>query len=126
MDAGIDESLQRPGIGIVIRDCHGLVMASCAQGLDSLLSPPIAEALAILRCLKLAIETGLLAICVESDAHAELVERTDVASLAFVSRKANQVAHWLAKFGLSFINEFVLLEDCPLCVESLVLDDCPA
>ncbi|KAL5733291.1 hypothetical protein ACOSQ2_032983 [Xanthoceras sorbifolium] len=98
-------------------------MASCAQGLDSLFSPPIAEALAILHGLNLAIDTGLLPICVESDAEVILVEMGDVESLAFVYWKANQVVHHLTKFGLTFINEFVWLEDCPLCVEPLVLDD---
>ncbi|KAL5800058.1 hypothetical protein ACOSQ4_032942 [Xanthoceras sorbifolium] len=144
-------------------------MASCAQGLDSLFSPPIAEALAILHGLNLAIDTGLLPICVESDAEVILVEMGDVESLAFVYWKANQVVHhltkfgsvvqwaasfmgdfvveqpvkvgglrckdikWkppnsvvhpLAKFGLTFINEFVWLEDCQFCVVPLVLNDC--
>ncbi|KAL5859471.1 hypothetical protein ACOSQ4_000767 [Xanthoceras sorbifolium] len=67
-DARIDESLQRTNIGLMIRDSRGLFMTSYAQGLDSLFCPPIVEALAILRSLKLAIEMGLLSICVESDA----------------------------------------------------------
>ncbi|KAL5787310.1 hypothetical protein ACOSP7_004259 [Xanthoceras sorbifolium] len=66
-DTGVDESIQPTCIGVVLRDSRGLIMASCAQGLDSLFSPPIAKALAILRCLNLAIETGLLPVCVESD-----------------------------------------------------------
>ncbi|KAL5782002.1 hypothetical protein ACOSP7_007031 [Xanthoceras sorbifolium] len=33
------------------------------------------------------------------------------------------VAHCLAKFSLSFINNFVWLKDCPLCVTNLVLND---
>ncbi|KAL5808217.1 hypothetical protein ACOSQ3_028908 [Xanthoceras sorbifolium] len=37
---------------------------------------------------------------------------------------ANQVAQRLTKFGLTFFNDFVYLEDYPLCVESLVMNDC--
>ncbi|KAL5780356.1 hypothetical protein ACOSQ2_011093 [Xanthoceras sorbifolium] len=36
----------------------------------------------------------------------------------------NQVAHCLEKFDLTFIDDFVWLEDCPLCVKPLILDDC--
>ncbi|KAL5790740.1 hypothetical protein ACOSQ2_005628 [Xanthoceras sorbifolium] len=54
-DVSTDEVFQRTGIGIVIRDCFGRVLVSCAQGLDSLFSPPIAEAIAILCGLNLAI-----------------------------------------------------------------------
>ncbi|KAL5784911.1 hypothetical protein ACOSQ2_007303 [Xanthoceras sorbifolium] len=40
-----------------------------------------------------------------------------------VKRKPPNVAHCLAKFSLSFINNFVWLKDCPLCVTNLVLND---
>ncbi|KAL5802996.1 hypothetical protein ACOSQ4_031301 [Xanthoceras sorbifolium] len=67
-DAGVDVSKGHIGIGVVIRDHRGFVVALCAQGLDSLFSPSIAEALAILRGVKLAIDNGLSLFCLESDA----------------------------------------------------------
>ncbi|KAL5745280.1 hypothetical protein ACOSP7_026426 [Xanthoceras sorbifolium] len=122
-------------------------MASCVKGFDSLYSPPIAEALAILCGINLVIETGLLPVCVESDAEfvvnlisskAALISEIGVvieeilhllamhlvSSARFIPKVANQVAHQLAKFDLSFVNEFVWLEDCSLYVENLVLNDC--
>ena len=42
-------------------------------------------------------------------------------SINFVPRLANNVAHDLAKLALSYMGEFFWLEECPLCVESLVL-----
>ncbi|KAL5750380.1 hypothetical protein ACOSP7_024983 [Xanthoceras sorbifolium] len=146
-DASIDDHKNCTGLGVIIRDSRGLVMASCVKGFDSLYSPPIAEALAILRGITLAVETGLLLVCVESDTEFVvnlitskaapiseigvvieeillLISMHPVYSVRFIPRLANWVAHWLAKFGLSVVGEFVWLEDCPLCVENLVLNDC--
>ncbi|KAL5817062.1 hypothetical protein ACOSQ3_025440 [Xanthoceras sorbifolium] len=146
-DASIDDHKNCTGLGVIIRDSRGLVMASCVKGFDSLYSPPIAEALAILRGITLAVETGLLLVCVESDTKFVvnlitskaapiseigvvieeillLISMHPVYSVRFIPRLANWVAHWLAKFGLSVVGEFVWLEDCPLCVENLVLNDC--
>ncbi|KAL5792170.1 hypothetical protein ACOSP7_000764 [Xanthoceras sorbifolium] len=108
----------------MIRDSRGLFMTSYAQGLDSLFCPPVVEALAILRSLKLAIEMGLLSICVESDAKVVIVEEYNVVSLVFVPQKTNQVAHRFTKFDLTFINDFIWLEGCPLSVKQIALDDC--
>ncbi|KAL5769450.1 hypothetical protein ACOSP7_013604 [Xanthoceras sorbifolium] len=67
-DAAVDEFNGRASIGVIIRDCHGLVMASCAQGFKASYSPPIAEALAILRGLRLIIDSRLVPVRLESDA----------------------------------------------------------
>ncbi|KAL5772887.1 hypothetical protein ACOSP7_012496 [Xanthoceras sorbifolium] len=134
------------GLDVIIRDSSGRVMACCAQGLNVYFPPPIAEALAIRRGLLLAIETGSSRVCIESDAAFVvnlivnrnffsrigviiadillLFNSLEVVSVAFVARKANHVAYRLAKFGLSFIDDFVWLEDCPLCVENMVLNNC--
>ncbi|KAL5794121.1 hypothetical protein ACOSP7_002715 [Xanthoceras sorbifolium] len=124
-DASIDDHKNRTGLG-VIRDSRGLAMASCVKGFDSLYSPPIAEALAILRGITLAVETGLLPVCVESDAEFVvnlitskatpiseigvvieeillLITMHPVYYVRFISRVANQVALRLAKFGLSIV-----------------------
>ncbi|KAK2650956.1 hypothetical protein Ddye_018445 [Dipteronia dyeriana] len=58
-DAAINGSLGRVGIGIIIRDSAGHVMASSSQSLRSVLSPQSAEAVAILRGLQLARDSGL-------------------------------------------------------------------
>ncbi|KAL5794882.1 hypothetical protein ACOSP7_003476 [Xanthoceras sorbifolium] len=122
-------------------------MACCAQGIDVYYSPPIAKALAIRRGLLLAIETGFSRVCIESDVTAVVnlvINRSPILSeidivitdiillfnslkiifILYMARKANHIAYRLAKFGLLFIEDFVWLEDCPLYVENLVLNDC--
>ncbi|KAL5823827.1 hypothetical protein ACOSQ4_021727 [Xanthoceras sorbifolium] len=124
-----------------------IVLASCAQGLDSCFSPQIAEALAIKLGLSLTIEIDFTRVCLESDASAvvnlitfccqrlseidiviadilSLLNSLESVSVSFVAREANRIAHRLAKFGLSFVDGYVWLEDYPLCVENLVLNDC--
>ncbi|KAL5745130.1 hypothetical protein ACOSP7_026276 [Xanthoceras sorbifolium] len=105
------------------------MLTSCAQGLDTCFSPQIAEALAIKRGLTLAIEIGFTCVCLESDASAVVnlitsrcqpLSEISSVSVSFVAREANRVAHRLAKFGLSFVDDFVGLKDCPFCVENLV------
>ena len=56
----------------------------------------------------------------------EMLRRSKVSAINFVSRLANNVAHSLAKLALAFEGESVWLEDCPLAVEHLVWGDCPS
>ncbi|KAK3183280.1 hypothetical protein Dsin_030566 [Dipteronia sinensis] len=67
-DAVINTAGCLVGIGIVIRDWEGFVMASCSQKIDATFSPQVVEATAILRSLQFAIDTGLYPCKVESDA----------------------------------------------------------
>ncbi|KAK3223637.1 hypothetical protein Dsin_010662 [Dipteronia sinensis] len=70
--------VERIGFGIVIRDATGFVMASGSQSAAATYSPMVAETDAILRGLQFAGDTGNVAV-------------------QYVPRKANQVAHFLAK-----------------------------
>ncbi|TXG46410.1 hypothetical protein EZV62_028092 [Acer yangbiense] len=54
-----------------------------------------------------------------------LLLNVNVASISFVPRIANKVAHGLAEFALDHACVSVWLDDCPLSVESLVLGDIP-
>ena len=148
IDATLNVHGQMSGLGVVIRDCNGQVMASLCSQLGVCYSPEIAEVLAIRRGLRLAMETGLVPVVLESDASVVvnaigsqdrssydvgiiihdiscLLRSPCFNSISFVPRLANKVAHGLAKLALRFVGESVWLEDCPLSVESLVLDDCP-
>ncbi|KAH7575778.1 hypothetical protein JRO89_XS02G0217900 [Xanthoceras sorbifolium] len=68
MDAAVDVSGLRIGLGFVIRDGHGLVLAAGSQPLHLYVSPQIAEALAILQVVRFASELGITPIMVESNA----------------------------------------------------------
>ncbi|KAK1571513.1 hypothetical protein Q3G72_018476 [Acer saccharum] len=145
-DAAIDTAGGRSGLGVIIRDCKGLVMASACYGISASLQPQIAEAMAIFRGILLAFSSGLLPALLESDALSVVNEinakepsfadvgvvvsdilgvlgGVRVLSVNFAPRDVNVVAHGLAKLALSYVGEWVWLEDCPLCVESLVLGD---
>ncbi|TXG69190.1 hypothetical protein EZV62_004125 [Acer yangbiense] len=148
-DATLDCRAKVTGIGVVIRDCYGHVMASLCQSFPGLLQPQTVEAVAVLRGFRLALEAGLCPASIESDSLSvvNLINSMDIlraeigvvlhdilamgsnsffSSVSFVPRLTNCVAHSLAKLSLSFEGEHVWLEDCPLAVESLVLGDCPS
>ncbi|KAL5756072.1 hypothetical protein ACOSQ2_020818 [Xanthoceras sorbifolium] len=55
------------GLGFVLRDSEGLVVAAGASGVDSNLSVVEAEALAILRGVELALDTRIKPFVVGSD-----------------------------------------------------------
>ena len=52
-----------------------------------------------------------------------LLDQVNIVSISFVPRLANSVVHGLAILALSHLGEFIWLDDCPLCVERLVLGD---
>ncbi|KAK1587034.1 hypothetical protein Q3G72_008784 [Acer saccharum] len=124
-----------------VRDRSGRVLASSCRNVKANYQPQIAEALAILDGLRLAVSRNWLHVVMESDALVVVqaiilkaspssevgvvVERFFVVSFLFVPRLLNKVAHGLAKLALTHDGESLWLEDCPLCVESLVLGDVP-
>ena len=145
-DAGINVVGRLVGVGIVIHDSEGFVMASSSQKIEATFSPQVVEAVAIYRGLQLAIDIGLTPCKIKSDAEVIvgwincknylcseigvviddihlLLEQVRCVSVNFVPRKANQVAHVLAKNGFSFIEDTVWLEEFPPCVSSLVSVD---
>ncbi|KAK1581615.1 hypothetical protein Q3G72_007412 [Acer saccharum] len=128
------------GLGLIIRDHSGSVMASSAQGFESKLSPDVAEATGILRGINMAMESGLLPLVIESDAqHVVNLINSDISvssdiglviydirdcmrhvrieSILFVPRTVNVVAHNLAKYALLNLGSQFWLDSYPPCVE---------
>ncbi|TXG48435.1 hypothetical protein EZV62_027729 [Acer yangbiense] len=66
-DAAIDVVSNKVGIGIIIQDFLGSVMASSVQMIAASYSPQLAEAFAIFRGLHFVEECGLLPYAIESD-----------------------------------------------------------
>ncbi|KAK1566722.1 hypothetical protein Q3G72_003368 [Acer saccharum] len=146
-DASLDACSHHIGLGFVIRDCVGAIMATNAQRVEVNLTPKLAEALAILRGFTFAIDSGLLPIINESDALdvfnlikygkaissdvglyvleiRELLLRHVGCVIVFVSRKANAVAHNIDKIGLSIVEDCFWMESYPPSVEQFVHVDC--
>ncbi|KAK2642149.1 hypothetical protein Ddye_023912 [Dipteronia dyeriana] len=127
-DAAIKGGQSRVGVGIVVRNHSGLMMGSSSQNIVAFFSPQVAEAMAILRGIRFAVDSGLLPAVVESDAKAvvELVNGgvgplADIGSvvldflsftsrflisISYVSRKTNMVAHSLTQLALSSDENF--------------------
>ncbi|KAK3205121.1 hypothetical protein Dsin_019167 [Dipteronia sinensis] len=59
---------QLVGVGIVIRNLNGQVLASSAQKFAACFFPSVAEASAILKGLRFVVDAGLLPTVLESDA----------------------------------------------------------
>ncbi|TXG73320.1 hypothetical protein EZV62_001899 [Acer yangbiense] len=124
------------GLGLIIRDPSGSVMASGAHGLELTLKPDVAEAIGILHGINLAMETCLLPLVVESDAQhvvnlinsdisvssdigliiydiRDCMRRVGIESISFVPMTTNVVAHNLAKYALLNIGSQLWLESYP-------------
>ena len=67
-DAALDVRGNVVGVGLVIWDRVGRVMATSAQRVVASFTPPVAEASTVLRGLQLAVDASLLPIEIESDA----------------------------------------------------------
>ncbi|KAK2642329.1 hypothetical protein Ddye_024092 [Dipteronia dyeriana] len=119
-------------------------MASSAQFVKADYSPQVVEAIAILRGLIIARDSGLLPCVVEFDAlvvnfiNSGVTPLSEVGlvihdiilflgnncdcSISFVPRVANMTAHGLTKFSLSV--DFLWMEDVVPCLASQILKDC--
>jgi ribonuclease HI len=130
VDASIPKSSNFVGVGAVIRNSSGLVMAALAQNLPGKFTVKEAEALALRYGLSWALEVFLPIHFVESDAKTvvQALERkssfknefgsilSDVSSLlsnfprvklSHIYREANMAAHGLATYALSIDDKLV-------------------
>ncbi|KAK2640685.1 hypothetical protein Ddye_028480 [Dipteronia dyeriana] len=147
-DAAIDNVGRKVGIGIILRDCDGNVLAVCSQKIMAGFSLQVAEAVALLKGLVLARDIGIWPGEVEMDAQSvvKLLSSSNVRCsevglvitdiklqlflmpaciISFTPRETNKVAHHLAKLGLLTEEVSAWLEDCPPSVVPFVLGDCP-
>ncbi|KAK3204451.1 hypothetical protein Dsin_018497 [Dipteronia sinensis] len=147
-DAALDVASRKIGIGLIIHNCFGKVMASSAQSVLAVYSPLVTEELVIFRGLRFAREVGLAPCFIESKAqvvanlfNSDNVPFADVglilkdckllleASLGccvgFAPTLANKATHGFAKLGLSLYSDCFWIEECPSNVASIVLGDCP-
>lgn len=147
VDASCLIAAQITGTGAIIRDSSGMVLAAMTNSIGVSYSPFIAEALAVLEGLKLALRLNLSSIIVESDCQA-LVNMingvsstlavdgvwvhdiTDMAKnfgnivFAHVGRGSNVSAHCLARKGLSS-GSFLWLDNFPVWLFSSLKDEDP-
>ncbi|KAL5811377.1 hypothetical protein ACOSQ3_028113 [Xanthoceras sorbifolium] len=145
VDASLKAEASLVGLGDVIRDHEGLFMAGLSRKLYGLVSVEVAEALAILNGIHLAIESGFNHLLVESDALNVInyiksrspplsevgLVIADIFSIclhinvefSFVPRCANSIAHLLARNSFSIVDVSIWLEDAPPWLDQGLLSD---
>ncbi|KAK2638870.1 hypothetical protein Ddye_026665 [Dipteronia dyeriana] len=100
----IDSTTRKIGMGIIIRDSFGVVVASSAQSISAGFNSQIAEAV-----------TDIVNLLAKSSRY----------SVRFMPRMANMAAHCLAKLGLNVLSDGFCLEEVPPCVAPVVMGDFP-
>ncbi|KAK3184746.1 hypothetical protein Dsin_032032 [Dipteronia sinensis] len=91
-DAAVNSKNNCVGQGLVIRNHRGMVMASSAQNMDMLVTPYVAEAMAILKGLVFVVDIGLLPVAVETDAlNVVNLIKSDLQSNSFVEGVSHKI-----------------------------------
>jgi hypothetical protein len=143
-DAALSLSKKTMGVGVVLRDEHGVLLAAMAKVVPYVTNPFVAEAVALWRVVSLCGFLGLQrvvfegytvqvvqAMCTESPAwscYAQLLENTRAClqslkfySVKHVCQEANKVAHCLAKLAVNQSLDHVWIGECPSSIHNLVL-----
>ncbi|KAK0596648.1 hypothetical protein LWI29_017714 [Acer saccharum] len=136
------------GLGLISLDSGGKVSLAAAQNLVAMVSPLVAEALAVRNGIHLACEAGFVPFLLETDSlqvvnmvqkglHSDaevglIIAEIDGAlqslsncCIGHVPRKGNAAAHTLARKALSVESEYRWIDICPPCVERIVQIDSP-
>ncbi|KAK3211791.1 hypothetical protein Dsin_016497 [Dipteronia sinensis] len=139
----------RVGIGIVIRDGSGHVMASCCQFLEAAFDSHVAAIMAILRGILFSKDCGLNPCVVESDntVAVERVlsnnflnasfgtilceiadQRSQLTGMKIITTYScvNRAAARLAKLALETLTSTAWMEDYPVCLKDLIEADMPS
>ena len=145
-DGAVFDDANRAGIGVVIRDNYGAVLASCSESIFQAYEAGVTEALAARKALSFAHELGFQNVILEGDAlHliqalksqeqnlcplGLLVEDVKIYSNHFqrvlyshVKRNGNCVAHDLARYAIGIPDFQVWMEDVPSHIVSVLLSN---
>ncbi|KAK0600445.1 hypothetical protein LWI29_015099 [Acer saccharum] len=138
-DAVLDQGKGTVGIGMVIRNCEGLVLAAGSMCLEGTFNIKTAKLLAILRCIQFSFDCGLRLKKIESDEATVvkwikeglnldsdygtllseincLIDKEKEAKVCAISKDANKVAKGLAE-------KAYWMEEFPECVREEVETD---
>ncbi|KAK0598210.1 hypothetical protein LWI29_032563 [Acer saccharum] len=148
-DAVVETGACKTGIGVVIRDEAGFVLASCSQIISANFDLETAKTMAVYRGLIFSRDCGLTPCCLEIDSEkvvkrivdggcldansgailasiASLMEGSRLSSITHIHKEANRVALELAKNALCIDEDLFWLEDVPWCISSLIEAEKPS
>jgi ribonuclease HI len=123
-DASVDLTLQRMGVGLIVRDGEGSVLAAMCTSVDFIIDPTVAEAMALWKAVSCCLDLGFSRIHLEGDAlevvqalkqtgscwsrYGQIIEDTRSQlngisgwCVSHTRREANEAAHILAKAAIS-------------------------
>ena len=145
-DGAIFKTENRSGIGVVVRDHTGAVLASMAQSFSPALTPVEIEAVAASRALEFGLEIGLAEAVLEGDSELimnalksgsgtialvqPLVQDAFIYSDSYIKllyshcrRDGNKLAHSLARYSINISDYVVWMEEVPLSLFSVAQND---
>jgi hypothetical protein len=143
-DAAIDLKGNRMGVGVIIRNEAGSVIAAMCAVIPFITDPTVAEAVALWRAVTLCGELTLQRIQFEGDAkeivlainnqgpcrcrYGHLIEASRNSlrgfpfwAVSYTRRDTNEAAHWLAKASLSMSLNFVWRDSYPDFIKNIVI-----
>ncbi|XP_042983215.1 uncharacterized protein LOC122312624 [Carya illinoinensis] len=141
--AAVDKENSKIGVGVIVRDSGGLIIASLCSSISLSPDPLLGEAVAALGASSFYSELGLNQIMLEGDSLAviQAVQHKDESwsptglvirdikivlskvqtwSIHYISRKFNVIAHALAKFALTCSEEHIFMEEYLPCIQYLL------
>ncbi|KAF5468871.1 hypothetical protein F2P56_012982 [Juglans regia] len=145
-DGAVDKEGKKVGLGVVIRNEEGEIMAAVGEQKSFISDPAIAEVYALRKAMELCRDLNFGRVIFEGDVQVivnvvneeeedlssygcviedakKLLKGRSQWSVKFVNRKANEAAHYLAKEALSLCFENVWIEEAPVCIESILLKE---
>ena len=147
-DAATFKEDERTGIGVILRNNKGLVMASASQNIQLMTSMVEMEAMAAIRAIELSSELGFDRVIFEGDCETVVRALTDSSQpfatyglliqdaqtlanrfngvrFQHVGREGNKVAHNLARYARHITGYYVWMEDVPVHCLNVYLVDMP-
>jgi ribonuclease HI len=145
-DAGIDKKNGRVGLGVIIRNHRGAMVASKSHFINGVMDPTAAEAMAALMAVTFCVEMGIEQVVLEGDAKNVItavnsdepdesgrgqltadicysLRSIQVWVMRHTCREANKVAHAIANWAMSNTMNKVWLYDPPDCIRSFLQAD---
>jgi ribonuclease HI len=142
-DAAVDGTHRRMGMGVIVRDPNGEVVAMLSAPRNYITAPDIAEAVAALKAVTFCRELGFSKVILEGDAlqvvnalkastrnwspYGHLIEEAHSQlsgmhtwRVNHVRRHLNGAAHQLAKAALTLNEELIYGEEVPLCISDII------
>lgn len=147
VDAAVTSGLGFIGIGGVVRNSKGWVVAAIARQISGFFDPFLAECIALRECLQFCCDSNVFPDFVETDSTRviEAIRDRSLSSVegpiisdvfhlfsllgnvgvSFIPREGNLAAHSLASYGFNVCSNSSWFDTVPACISDIVMEDLP-